>query len=340
MAETKEKKGFRAGAYAVFAGIIVAVILVVLTIFAFTTRYTAFSPEKVAVAYTDGIVQTGDGYNAYKQTLVSKNQKFGNFVIDAYMTPYINDGKDVKQNEVIGSGTEEETKLLDSIYATMYDYYVELVNTVGFDNYDAIFSSYFAKLKQVRVEVLGDDYMSTDFMFGVFEANVDEYGKSLTGCDREFASDKKTITQEQTIGKYQEMFGEMQKVEVNALVDGKMKAVEEELPVYKFTTSVVESRALEGDELNTYLADYKTRADSNAPSYPKSIDADKKAKMEEAQAKINCADAITEVTECNLEVKTQDDKVVATQRVYVVRIGNSWYVDQTNVDTSALYLAK
>ena len=80
MAETKEKKGFNAALYAVVAGIVVAVALVLITIFAFTTRYTGFSNEKVAQAYVDTIVQTGDGYNAYKNTLVSKNQKFGKFV--------------------------------------------------------------------------------------------------------------------------------------------------------------------------------------------------------------------------------------------------------------------
>ena len=89
MAETKEKKGFNAALYAVVAGIVVAVALVLITIFAFTTRYTGFSNEKVAQAYVDTIVQTGDGYNAYKNTLVSKNQKFGKFVTNAYMLPYI-----------------------------------------------------------------------------------------------------------------------------------------------------------------------------------------------------------------------------------------------------------
>ena len=74
---TKSKKGFNTGLYGVIAGVLVAAILVGMTIFAFTTRYNAFSPEKVAVAYTDCIVQIGDGYNAYKQTLVSRNQKFG-----------------------------------------------------------------------------------------------------------------------------------------------------------------------------------------------------------------------------------------------------------------------
>ena len=48
MAETKEKKGSNAALYAVVAGIVVAVVLVLITIFAFTTRYTGFSNEKVS----------------------------------------------------------------------------------------------------------------------------------------------------------------------------------------------------------------------------------------------------------------------------------------------------
>ena len=91
MADKKDKKGFRPGVYAVFAGIVIAVILVILTIFAYTTRYTAFSPEKTAQSYTDGIVQNGDGYNSYKTTLVSKSSKYGDFIIKAYMRPYVND---------------------------------------------------------------------------------------------------------------------------------------------------------------------------------------------------------------------------------------------------------
>ena len=133
MAETKEKKGFRTGAYAVIAGIIVAVALVVLTIFAFTSRYTAFNPEKVAQAYTDVIIQTGDGYNAYKNTLVSKNQKYGNFVINAYMSPYVNE--DAEQNEIIGTGTKEEAEMLDKIYSDMYDYYLELIRGLHIRTY-------------------------------------------------------------------------------------------------------------------------------------------------------------------------------------------------------------
>ena len=102
----KKRKALTAALYAVVAGIVVAVALVLITIFAFTTRYTGFSNEKVAQAYVDTIVQTGDGYNAYKNTLVSKNQKFGKFVTNAYMLPYINE--DTEKASFVGTGTDEE----------------------------------------------------------------------------------------------------------------------------------------------------------------------------------------------------------------------------------------
>ena len=101
------KKQFKAGAYGVIAAILVAVMLIGLTAFAFISRYNGFSDEKIALSYADTIVQTGDGYNALKVSAVSKNQKFGTFVTDAYMAPYINDGEEVEQNPAIGTGTEE-----------------------------------------------------------------------------------------------------------------------------------------------------------------------------------------------------------------------------------------
>lgn len=322
MADKKEKKPFKAGTYAVFSGIIVSIVLIALTVVAFM-GYTGFNSDKVAVAYVDGIVQKGDGYNAYKQTLVSKNQKFGDFVIDAYMTPYIND--EVEQNEIIGSGSEEETRLLDSVYRQMYDYYVELINTYSNDDYDAVFSNYFAKLKDVRKDVIGDDYMSTEFMFSVYEANVDKYGENLTGVEEELAQDGKTVIKEKTIGAYQKLYGEN----------------------YKLSTSVVESKALEGDELDQYIAGYKIRVDSKIPSVPVSVTNEQQEKIDEANSKLDCSEDITAVQEVTLEVKVSDKTdeedegdVVATQSVYVVKIGASWYVDQTNVDTSALYLAR
>lgn len=326
MAETKEKKGFNAALYAVVAGVVVAVVLVLITIFAFTTRYTGFSADKVAQAYVDTIVQTGDGYNAYKNTLVSKNQKFGNFVINAYMLPYINE--DAKKASFVGTGTDEEIAKTDEVYDTMYDYYVELLQKYGLDNIDAVFNDYFAKLSEVRKEVFGDEYMDTDFMFSVFESNVSNYGKSLTGTEKELGADDKTVIQEATTGKYQKMFGKD----------------------YKFTATVKESTPLSDSEKDAYVKEYKERIAPVAASGEAKAekfglkDTDKKhtpkSDMVGTFEKLDCSNDISAVTKCNVDVTLADGTVVASQQVYVVKIGKTWYVDNTNVDTSGLYLAK
>lgn len=327
MAETKEKKGFKAGAYSVIACVTVAVVLVLMTIFAFTIRYTAFSPEKVAQFYTDTVVQTGDGYNAYKNTLVSKNQKYGDFVINAYMLPYVNDGDDVKQADFVGTGTDEEAAAIDEVYNTMYDYYVELLSTCGLDHYDEFYNSYFAKLSEVRKAVYGDDYMDTEFMFGAFESNVDRYGKSLTGTEKKLAQDEKTVIQEESTGVYQEKFGKD----------------------YKFTTTVKECTELSADEAKAYVEEYSARikpvAESGAAKADQFglVDADKKdtkkSDMTDAFAKLDCSEDIDSVAKATVDVTLEDGTVVATQELYVVKIGNSWYVDDTNIDISALFLA-
>jgi hypothetical protein len=326
MAETKEKKGFNAALYAVVAGIVVAVALVLITIFAFTTRYTGFSNEKVAQAYVDTIVQTGDGYNAYKNTLVSKNQKFGKFVTNAYMLPYINE--DTKKASFVGTGTDEEIAKTDKVYDTMYDYYVQLLQKYGLDNIDAVFNDYFAKLSEVRKEVFGDEYMDTDFMFSVFESNVSKYGKSLTGTEEELGADDKTVIQKATTGKYQEMFGKD----------------------YKFTATVKNSTDLSDSEKDAYVKEYKERitpvaalGEAKADKFGLK-DTDKKntpkSDMVGAFENLDCSEDISAVTKCDVDVTLADGTVVATQQVYVVKIGNTWYVDNTNVDTSGLYLAK
>lgn len=325
MAETKEKKGFNAALYAVVAGVVVAVVLVLITIFAFTTRYTGFSADKVAQAYVDTIVQTGDGYNAYKNTLVSKNQKFGKFVTNAYMLPYINE--DAEKASFVGTGTDEEIKKTDEVYDTMYDYYVELVQKYGLDNIDAVFNDYFAKLSEVRKAVYGDEYMDTDFMFSVFESNVSKYGKSLTGTEEEFGADGKTVVQEASTGKYQEMFGKD----------------------YKFTATVKESVELNDADKDAYIAQYKERITPVAASGEEKADSfalkdeeksTPKSDMIGAFEKLDCSNDINSVAKCTVDVTLADGKSVATQEVFVVKIGNTWYVDNTNIDTSALYLAK
>ena len=313
------KKEFKAGLYGVVAAVLVAVVLVGLTVFAFTSRYNAFSPEKVAQSYADTIVQTGDGYNALKVSLVSKEQKFGNFVTNAYMTPYINDGKDVKQNEIIGTGSDEEAQMLDTVYNTMYDYYEELMETVGLQNYDEFYSLYFAKLKEVRTAVLQDDYMDTDFMFSVFESNVQTYANKLTGTKEKLAADEKTVIQKASTGIYQELYGKD----------------------YKLTTTVTDTKELSADEVETYVTGYKNRIVpiiQKNEAFADTLDDKKSSAMKAAFENLDVADSIEAVDECTVEVTNQNGDVVASTKVYVVRIGNSWYVDNSNTDTAPLYI--
>lgn len=341
----KDKKGFNAGVYAVATSIILAVVLVIMTIFSVATKYTAFSPEKIAQSYVDGIVQTGDGYNAYKVTLVSKNQKYGDFIIKAYMSPYVNDGEDVKQADFVGTGSEAEQKAIDDVYNTMYSYYVELVRSDGWDNYDAVFSKYFARLAEVRKAVYGDEFMNTEFMFGAFEANVQNYANSLTGTKRTFSPDNKKVLSEETIGAYQMMFGEIQKVETENIVDGKKQTVIEEQPVYKLTTEVKSCKELSEADTKAYVEEFSKRIKSVAESGEAKADKfglkdENKDAMVDAFKNLDCAEDISSVAKVSLEVTEQNGKTVATQELYVVKIGSSWYVDNTNINTSALYISQ
>ena len=65
-----------------------------------------------------------------------------------------------------------------------------------------------------------------------------------------------------------------------------------------------------------------------------------KSDMIGAFEKLDNSNDISAVAKCTVDVTLEDGKSVASQQVYVVKIGNTWYVDNTNVDTSALYLAK
>lgn len=314
------KKQFKAGAYGVIAAILVAVMLIGLTAFAFISRYNGFSDEKIALSYADTIVQTGDGYNALKVSAVSKNQKFGTFVTDAYMAPYINDGEEVEQNPAIGTGTEEEAQLLDSIYNTMYDFFLELINNIGLENYDEFYSTYFAKLKEVRADVLNDEYMDTDFMFSVFESNVETYGESLTGTEEKLADDEKTVIKEASTGIYQTMFG----------------------TDYKLTATVKDKKILSDDEVKAYADGYKDRIVTfiqNGDTKAENLESEKQDKMIAAYDNLNVADSINGVSVCTVSVCDDKGNEVASTEINVIKIGNTWYVDNTNSDTSPLYLA-
>ena len=304
----KEKKEFNYKLYALFAFILVAAALVLITTLTFKSKFVAFDNEKVAVNFVDTIAQKGDGYNAYKFTLASKSEKYGDFVRQQYINPVVYPGytvdldkdamKDVKSK---GFDTDEhksdKTKNDDGSLAgdaadKMLSYYEELMANGGWDDYDKVYTSYMNRFVEVRKEIFGDDYMNDEAFFTALEANVAAYGNSLTGTELTYAADGKTVLQKETTGAYQEAFG-----------NG-----------YKFVTTVKSV-----DDI------------SDLDAYKAGLDA------EILKTYGVSADEISAAVKVGVDVSLADGPVVASCEVYEVKIGSKWYVDNTSTSTTALY---
>lgn len=301
----KKEKGFNLKLYAVIAFFAVLSALVLITVFTFKSKYTAYHPEAVARTYVDTIVQTADGYNAYKNTLVSKSQKYGDFIREYYMNPVIyrdtayQPGDDIKDcgykgfndKSYMGEKTKNDDGTLQGqVIDTMYDCYAELVRN-GWDDYDTIFTEYFAKLVEVRKAVFGDEYMTDEIMFTALESNVLTYGKSLTGTEDVFDENTGLQTSFKSVGAYQTAYGED----------------------YKLTAAV------------------KAEKEMDSAAYKASLPAETLATYGVQAADIGAVKCYT------VAVSTEDGKEVAQADIVVAQIQNSWYVDNTATDTSALY---
>lgn len=305
---SKEKKSFNYTLYALVAFILVAAILAVTTVITFKSKYIAFNSETLAVNYVDTVAQTGDGYNAYKFTLSSRGDKYGDFIRKNYMYPLIYPGYEIgmdgdafdaiKENGLDTDSHKSDTTLNDDgtlagqLSDAMYPYYVELMKTYSWDDYDTVYSSYFSRLIEERKAIFGDDYLSDEVMFTALEANVLSYGKALTGTERELAADEKTVIQEETTGYYQVAYGEDYKLTATAASTEDIA----DLDAYK--------ASLNADTLKTY-----------------GIEPDD----------INAAATVT------VNVALEDGTVIAAVPVNEVKIGNTWYVDNTTTSTAALY---
>lgn len=308
MAEKETKKGFNYKLYAIIAFFVVAAILAVTTAFAFQQKYIAFDPEKTALNYADTIIQRGDGYNAYAYTISAKSEKYGDFIRIYYMYPLIYPGyepgmsddefKAIKENGYDNEKYQSETTLNDDgtlagqLADTMYPYYVELVKTYGWDDYDSIYKNYFSRLVQERKAIFGDDFINDEVMFTAFESNVSTYGNAVTGTEMVLGEDEKTVIQEKTTGLYQEEYGED----------------------YKITSSVVSAAPI--DDLDSY-----------------------KAALDPAVLETYgiTADDISAAQEVTVQGALEDGTVIASLDVYVVQIGNTWYVDNTTTVTNDFY---
>lgn len=301
------KKGFNLKIYAAVTFFVIAGLLATITVTTYTSRYNGFSPEKTAIAFVQSIVETGDGYNAYKNTIVSKNYKYGDFIREYYMYPVIyaecdyeiGDDRDGLKGFNDDSFKSEKTlnddgTLSGQVIDTMYDYYAKLMKKYkGWDNYDGVFTDYFKELCRVREEVFGDKYMTDEIMFTALESNVRTYGESLTGTKDEFDANTGIQTSVKTTGAYQKAFGED----------------------YKFTYEVKETVIL---------------STTNAPWDKINDNADM---LETYKTSI---DDMSDLFYVVVEVKA-NGKTIATQTVHVVKIKSTWYVENTTIDTSALY---
>ena len=299
----KNAKEFNFKLYAVAVFFAVLAALVAITYSTYTARYIALHPDRVAENYIDTVVQTGDGYNAYKNTVASKNMKYGDFIRKYYMNPLIfrdeaytpgtptdamkgyNDEAFMGERSLNDDGT-----LQGQLIERMYPVYEELVSENGWDNYDKIYTGYFDELIKVRKEIYGDDYLSDEVMFTVLEANVLTYGQTLTGTEDTFDENTGAQLTSKKEGVYEKLYGED----------------------CKFTVKADNEKAIA-------LSDWLASTDEAAlETYGISTDDVKEAKS-------------FDVTVC------AGDEKVATVTVTVVKIKSSWYVDNTVTDTSALY---
>ncbi len=302
-----DKKVFNTKAYAIAVFCVILAVLIVITTLTFKAKYTGFYPEEVAKAYVDTIAQSGDGYNAYKNALPSKNYKYGDFIREYYMYPVIYrdtegytvggdlDGlKGYNDDSFKGEKTlNDDGTLQGQVIDRMYPYYVELVAN-GWDDYDTIYTKYLQKLVEVRKEVFGDDYMSDEIMFTSLEANVKSYGESLTGTEEVVDENSGVKLSDKSIGAYQTAYGED----------------------YKLMTTAKSSADL---DLEAYKADLAATNSTELESYKISVDDIEAVKM------------------FDVEVTTADGTVVADVKVTVVLIGDFWYVDNTSTPTDTLY---
>ncbi|MGN0570844.1 MAG: hypothetical protein ACI4K9_01535 [Candidatus Fimenecus sp.] len=299
----KKEKTFPVKLYALVAFLVVAAVLVLIVTVTFKAKYTGYHPEEVARVYADTIVQSGDGYNAYKNALPSVNNKYGDFIRKQYMYPLIyreagytpgdktGDLKGFNDKSYMGEKSKtDDGSLQGQVIDTMYPYYVELVKN-GWDDYDTIFTKYFEKLIQVRKEVFGDDYMTDEIMFAALESNVKTYGKALTGTEDVFDENSGEQIEYKSTGAYQTAYGED----------------------YKFTTVVLSETEI---ALDAYKAECNT---------------------DQLSVYGIAAEEITDVKSFTVGVQTADGATVTQATVVVVKIGSTWYVDNTATDTTPLY---
>ncbi|MBR4727223.1 MAG: hypothetical protein IK080_04975 [Clostridia bacterium] len=225
------EKKFNTKLYGIFAILLVAAVLVTLTVTTYVSRYNGFHADKVAQAYVDTIVQTGDGYNALKNSLLSKDQKFGDYIRVNYLYPAIYENykpgdstkelKGLNDDSLKGEKTlGDDGTLQGQLIEKMYPVYTQLLQTNGsWDAYDAILRGYIAALRTERAALYGDTFFDDEVFFTCLEANIAAYGDTLTGTEDAFDKNTGVQTSFASEGAYQKKYGDDYKFTAQAVAE-------------------------------------------------------------------------------------------------------------------------
>ncbi len=174
------------------------------------SKSQSLTPEEVALTFTETITNRGDGYTAYKYTLISKNYKYEDYVRENFMYPIIygeshyqsgmdtHNLKGLNDKSYMGEKTKnDDGTLTQKLSDRMFPHYMQLMTELnGWDKYNTFYIKYFAKLLKVREDIYGDKYMTEEIMFTVLESNVKTYGDKLAG------------TEDGAFGLYEKKYGE------------------------------------------------------------------------------------------------------------------------------------
>ncbi len=299
-----KEKTFNAKAYAIIVFCVILAALIAITTFTFTSKYIGFHPEEVARTYVDTIVQLGDGYNAYKNALPSVNYKYGDFVRVYYMYPVIY--RDTEGYTVGGD--------LDGLKGYNDDEFKgeKTLNDDGSLNGKLIDEMYPTYVKLMMEGWDDYDKVYTEYFKVLVEKREEIFGDKYMSDEVMFtALEANVATFGDSLTGTEDIVDENSGVQLSEKSIGKYQTAFGE--DYKLTSTVKSENEIS-------LEDVKSSLDKDVLSTYKIA-----------------LDDITDAKSFTIEVKPADSSVVVTVDVTVVKLGDFWYVDNTNVDTAWLY---
>ncbi len=263
-----------------------------------------FSAEKTATEFTKQIVCLGDGYNAYKKTIICKNYEWEEFLEQYYIYPVIyldsnyepfmdiSDLKGYNDESYRDESNREKNNLPFSKFTDeqFANYLSLMMGYNGWDDYDSVLKAYFDSLKRSSKTSYNDEYITKEFMFEALEANVEDYGVYIGGKTEYGIIDKK-----------------LKKVETYGILDKKY-----------------------GVDCEIEFEIEKTTDFTDITAYVSAIDSTKLELYKISPDEIKEAKMVT----VNVVIGGKIRKVID---VYTVKIGNEWYVDNTKTKTDVLY---